>query len=80
MLNPARDILIGTSGFSYPGAPPGGWYGVFYPEKKTKGFDELKYYSQIFAPARSTRLFTDRRRRRLPKRGPVKRPMILVLR
>lgn len=45
---PARDIKIGTAGYSYPGAPPKGWYGVFYPEKKTKGFDELKYYSQIF--------------------------------
>jgi len=44
----ARDIKIGTSGYSYPGAPPKGWYGAFYPEKKTKGFDELKYYSQIF--------------------------------
>jgi len=36
------------SGYSYNGAPPKGWYGAFYPEKKTKGFDELKYYSQIF--------------------------------
>ena len=45
---PARDIKIGTSGYSYPGPPPKGWYGAFYPEKKTKGFDELKYYSQIF--------------------------------
>jgi len=45
---PLRDIKIGTSGYSYPGAPPKGWYGAFYPEKKGKGFDELKYYSQIF--------------------------------
>ena len=44
----AREIRIGTSGFSYPGAPPAGWYGAFYPERKTKGFDELKYFSQIF--------------------------------
>jgi uncharacterized protein YecE (DUF72 family) len=44
----ARDIKIGTSGYSYPGSPPKGWYGAFYPEKKTKGFDELKYYSQVF--------------------------------
>ena len=42
------DIKIGTAGYSYPGPPPKGWYGAFYPEKKTKGFDELKYYSQIF--------------------------------
>ncbi|MGH7929927.1 MAG: DUF72 domain-containing protein, partial [Candidatus Binatia bacterium] len=39
---------IGTSGYSYAGPPPKGWFGAFYPEKKTKGFDELKYYSQIF--------------------------------
>jgi len=48
LLNPARDIKIGTSGYSYPGAPPKGWYGAFYPEKKRKQFDELKYYSAIF--------------------------------
>jgi uncharacterized protein YecE (DUF72 family) len=44
----AKDIKIGTSGYSYAGPPPKGWFGVFYPEKKHKGFDELKYYSQIF--------------------------------
>jgi uncharacterized protein YecE (DUF72 family) len=43
-----RDILIGTSGYSYPGAPPKGWFGAFYPDVKNKGFDELKYYSNIF--------------------------------
>ena len=48
LLNPARDIKIGTSGYSYPGTSPKGWYGAFYPEKKTKGFDELRYYSEIF--------------------------------
>jgi uncharacterized protein YecE (DUF72 family) len=48
VLDPARDIKIGTSGYSYPGSPPKGWYGAFYPEKKSKEFDELKYYSQIF--------------------------------
>jgi uncharacterized protein YecE (DUF72 family) len=47
MLGP-RDIKIGTSGYSYPGPSPKGWYNSFYPAKKTKGFDELKYYSQIF--------------------------------
>jgi uncharacterized protein YecE (DUF72 family) len=45
---PASETRIGTSGFSYPGKPPAGWYGAFYPERKTKGFDELKYFSQIF--------------------------------
>src|SRR5512144_944262 len=41
-------ILIGTAGYSYPGPPPKGWYGAFYPYRKPKGFDELKYYSSIF--------------------------------
>jgi uncharacterized protein YecE (DUF72 family) len=45
-MNPS--LLIGTSGYSYPGPPPKGWLGAFYPEVKRKGFDELKYYSQIF--------------------------------
>jgi uncharacterized protein YecE (DUF72 family) len=48
LLDSAKDIKIGTSGYSYPGVPPKGWRGAFYPEKKPKGFDELKYYSQIF--------------------------------
>src|ERR1041384_1462404 len=48
LLNPARDINIGTSGYSYSGAPPKGWYGAFYPQKKPRQFDELRYYSQIF--------------------------------
>lgn len=43
-----QPLLIGTSGYSYPGAPPKGWFGAFYPEVKRKGFDELKYYAQIF--------------------------------
>jgi uncharacterized protein YecE (DUF72 family) len=46
-MSPA-DILIGTSGYSYPGSPPKGWSGVFYPETKHKGFDEIKYYAEIF--------------------------------
>ena len=41
-------LLIGTSGYSYPGSPPKGWVGAFYPDVKSKGFDELKYYAQIF--------------------------------
>jgi uncharacterized protein YecE (DUF72 family) len=47
-LDPVHDIKIGTSGYSYPGAPPKGWYGAFYPDRKHKGFDELKYYAAIF--------------------------------
>jgi len=41
-------LRIGTSGYSYPGAPPKGWYGVFYPETKRKRFDELEFYSSFF--------------------------------
>jgi uncharacterized protein YecE (DUF72 family) len=41
-------ILIGTSGYSYPGAPPKGWKGAFYPDVKGTKFDELEYYSRIF--------------------------------
>lgn len=43
-----QPLLIGTSGYSYSGPPPKGWFGAFYPDVKRKGFDELKYYSQIF--------------------------------
>jgi uncharacterized protein YecE (DUF72 family) len=45
-MNPP--LLIGTSGYSYPGPPPKGWFGAFYPKVKGKGFDDLQYYSQIF--------------------------------
>ena len=41
-------IRIGTAGYSYPGPPPKGWHGAFYPEGKGKRIDELEYYSQIF--------------------------------
>jgi uncharacterized protein YecE (DUF72 family) len=43
-----QPLLIGTSGYSYPGPPPKGWFGAFYPKVKGKGFDDLQYYSQIF--------------------------------
>lgn len=41
-------LKIGTSGYSYPGAPPKGWHGLFYPKTRGKGFDELGYYSSFF--------------------------------
>ena len=46
-MNP-HSILIGTSGYSYPGPPPKGWRGAFYPEIKGRKLDELAYYSGIF--------------------------------
>jgi len=53
----AKDIKVGTAGFSYPGAPPKGWYGAFYPEKKTRDFDELRYYSSIFGTCEINQTF-----------------------
>lgn len=41
-------VKIGTSGYSYPGPPPKGWVGIFYPEVRTKRFDELEFYSGFF--------------------------------
>ncbi|MGH7827325.1 MAG: DUF72 domain-containing protein [Candidatus Binatia bacterium] len=43
-----QQIYIGTSGYSYPGPPPKGWFGVFYPEVPAKRIDQLEYYSQLF--------------------------------
>jgi uncharacterized protein YecE (DUF72 family) len=49
-LDATRDskIKIGTCGYSYPGSAPKGWYGVFYPPKRGRGFDELEYYARFF--------------------------------
>jgi len=44
-LSPFR---IGTCGYSYPGAPPEGWYGVFYPKSRGGRLDELEFYSTYF--------------------------------
>ena len=41
------DIRVGTSGWSYP-TGDGTWNGIFYPRKKTKGFDELAFYAGHF--------------------------------
>jgi uncharacterized protein YecE (DUF72 family) len=40
-------VRVGTSGWSYP-TGEGTWNGIFYPEKKRKGFDELAFYAQHF--------------------------------
>jgi uncharacterized protein YecE (DUF72 family) len=55
-----QSLLIGTAGYSYPGQPPKGWFGAFYPQVKSKGFDELKYYSQIFNAVEINFTFTGR--------------------
>jgi uncharacterized protein YecE (DUF72 family) len=41
------EIRVGTSGWSYPSGE-GTWNGIFYPAKKTKGFDELGFYAEHF--------------------------------
>ena len=48
MMSVSENFKIGTSGYSYPGDPPKGWYGVFYPETRSKNLNELEYYSQFF--------------------------------
>ena len=40
-------IRVGTSGWSYPSGE-GTWKGIFYPEKKPKGFNELAFYAEHF--------------------------------
>ena len=40
-------IHIGTSGWHYP-TGPGTWNGIFYPAKRSRGFDELAYYAERF--------------------------------
>jgi uncharacterized protein YecE (DUF72 family) len=41
-------FLIGTCGYSYPGEPPQGWSGVFYPKGRKKRLDELEFYASFF--------------------------------
>ena len=43
MANLAKNLFIGTSGWSYPD-----WEGIFYPKRKPHGFDELRYLAQYF--------------------------------
>ncbi|HXG52297.1 MAG TPA: DUF72 domain-containing protein [candidate division Zixibacteria bacterium] len=42
------DIRIGTCGYAYPGPPPKGWFGAFYPEGMPSRWDPLEYYARIF--------------------------------
>jgi len=39
---------VGTCGYSYPGVPPGGWAGVFYPKIRGRRVDELEFYATYF--------------------------------
>lgn len=38
---------MGTSGWHYPGGQ-GTWNGAFYPARRPKGFDELRFYAERF--------------------------------
>ncbi len=40
-------IRVGTSGWNYP-TGKGTWNGVFYPARRSRGFDELRYYAEHF--------------------------------
>jgi len=40
--------FIGTCGYSYPGDPPNGWGGVFYPKVGKRRIDELAFYATYF--------------------------------
>jgi uncharacterized protein YecE (DUF72 family) len=40
-------VQVGTSGWSYPNGP-GTWNGIFYPARRPRGFDELRYYAEHF--------------------------------
>ena len=40
-------IRVGTSGWNYP-TGKGTWNGVFYPARRPRGFDELRYYAEHF--------------------------------
>lgn len=40
-------LRVGTSGWSYPSGR-GTWNGIFYPQPRPKGFDELRFYAERF--------------------------------
>lgn len=40
-------VRVGTSGWHYPSGE-GTWNGVFYPARRPRGFDELRYYAEHF--------------------------------
>lgn len=41
-------VKIGTCGYSYPGMPPTGWHGIFYPKKTARSPGELEFYASYF--------------------------------
>ena len=47
MSTGSDSIRVGTSGWNYP-TGKGTWNGVFYPSRRPRGFDELRYYAEHF--------------------------------
>ena len=47
MSTRSDSIRVGTSGWNYP-TGKGTWNGVFYPARRPRGFDELRYYAEHF--------------------------------
>jgi len=47
MSTRSSEIRVGTAGWNYP-TGKGTWNGVFYPKRRTKGFDELAFYAEHF--------------------------------
>jgi hypothetical protein len=41
-------FFVGTCGYSYPGDPPNGWGGVFYPKVVKRPIDDLAFYATYF--------------------------------
>ncbi len=44
----SAQFYIGTCGYAYPGEPPNGWNGVFYPKSGKRRADPLEYYANYF--------------------------------
>jgi len=45
--SPRGEVRVGTSGWHYPSGQ-GTWNGPFYPLKRPRGFDELRFYAERF--------------------------------
>jgi uncharacterized protein YecE (DUF72 family) len=43
----SQTLRIGTSGWHYP-TGRGTWNGIFYPPRRPRGFDELRFYAEHF--------------------------------
>jgi uncharacterized protein YecE (DUF72 family) len=46
-MTQCSNVLVGTSGWNYP-TGRGTWNGLFYPQRRPRGFDELAWYAEHF--------------------------------